>query len=139
MQCAQRLASFLKGLGVSTVLSLQTARSLALAETASDFAQRYRACFPAVPSQLHSSPTPLASQPDNAAPPVALQPQPQASPPGFPWQLPPNAAADIKGATCQGQSEPALATAAQACCRTSHEPHIKLPMLVSACPGECTD
>lgn len=133
MQCAQRLASFLKGLGVATVLQLQTARSLALSATGSDFVTRFRASFPAVPSQLTNSPVSGSSPPATSAQPVPLQATPSATPPGFQWQVPGNTVDDNTSETCTSRDQP---NPDKECCKGSLGANTRLPMLISACPGE---
>lgn len=130
IQCAQRLASFLKGLGVATVLDLQTARSLALAATGSDFVTRFRASFPAVPSQLNS-PACGSSLPATTAQPPPLA-KPSATPPEFPWQVPGNTTDNIRE-RCNSRDQP---DPDKGCCNGSAAANARLPMLISACPGE---
>ena len=132
VQCAHRLAGFLKGLGVSTVLSLQTARSLALVETASEFVSRFRRGYPSVPSQQNAVPGQPSCQPSSTAPPDTLQQKiPTAPYPGFSWQLPPpRHRADV-------DLDPQRSdTAAQNTCCKAASGSPPLPMLISACPGE---
>eukprot|EP00892_Ulva_mutabilis_P006092 jgi/Ulvmu1/3855/UM018_0074.1 len=136
--CAQRLAGFLKGLGVSTVLSIQTARSLALAETASDLVHRFRAAYPGVPSQLNITPGQTSAQSTtDTREPQALQPAPSAAPhPGFPWQLPPGPDANtLQQTQCCKSPQPRSADTARDRDANGAARRPPLPLLVSACPG----
>jgi hypothetical protein len=112
MQCAVHLCGFLKGLGVSVVLHLHEARSLALCSTARDFQQRFMA------AKLDNSQPVRQQQPGDTSDKEVLRtcciPSPQGA-----------------GLYAARQLD-----SGQQVQRPSDDSARPLPMLISACPGE---
>jgi iron only hydrogenase large subunit-like protein len=125
LQCAEHLCGFLRSIGVSKVLNLHTARSIALSETASDFRERFREAYPHTPSRkLHN--TSNRGKESDARPQIQACPTVPDQMSHSKWSVTALPRQEDVQSTAQCSNQLQLES-------SGHVP--RLPMLISACPG----
>ena len=118
-----RMAGFLKGLGVHTMLDCGTASNLGLVEQAAEFVARYR---------VHAA----ASSPATGGSPMQLVPPPPPSTAFGQGALAAPTALPVRsGAASEATSEAASPIASLAALSAASTSQLPLPLITSSCPG----
>jgi iron only hydrogenase large subunit-like protein len=120
-----RMAGFLKGLGVHTMLDCGTASNLGLVEQAAEFVARYRAHAAASSPATGGSPMQLVPPPP-PPPSTALGRGALAAPTALPVR------SEATSEATSGAASPTASPAALSAASTSQLP---LPLITSSCPG----